>query len=188
MKSKTDNSATLNRNMIADTVHQAVCQISVSDEFCPCIHYTMAGLALIANLTGKVYLPQIGSLHVEYGLESNAGIGGLASTEFHAWLVGPIKRGQSSGRAIIPSDKEVIDFYPRHFKSWLEAHPPADMDRNPCVTTDTPQYIWSQHCDLPKWYCVNVSEKATTRLKERIDVFKPLMIGVQALWNLKSRP
>ena len=61
MTSKTDNSATLNRNMIADTVHQAVCEISVGDELCPCIHYTMAGMALIANPAGPIPWPQVPS-------------------------------------------------------------------------------------------------------------------------------
>jgi hypothetical protein len=195
----------LSRDRIAAVVHEAVCAFARDDGFGHCTHYAVAGSKLVSALTGKLYLPQVGSLQIfcdgDQGLMMDASQGGVRSGEFHAWIVGPVVLG-GPGKQPIPPDMEVIDFSSRHYRRHVEGQAPVkeqialpggfinildtETPRLAWRLPDPPDYIWTEFRNLPKWLRVSANKEATEELLASLDAFEPLMRLVAQVWRSRQ--
>ena len=170
------------RAMIAEVVHDAVCDFSQSDGFALCQLYTVAGYALLSRIDGPQWVMQAGSAwlladppdgwwHYDattpYALERG---------EFHCWLA---KAGATKGGP----PAEFVDFSARHFHRIVD-----EMVANGAIngggtrpwtlTTEPPPFIWTEGTQSAwvRWDPhPDMCRALWTTVLERMEQYGPLM-------------
>lgn len=153
-------------DIVAEVVHQAVCEHTESDGYGHCLQYAVAGSLACSWATGGRYIPQIGSADIVFhpgppmrrsmfiNAETIDGRDGLSRGEFHAWIVRP---GITDPETGIGQADEWVDFSSRHFSRMVAEMPQRPdvvevaggyaMIRNrvpePWVGEIVPDYLWT---------------------------------------------
>jgi hypothetical protein len=175
---------------IAEAVHQTVCAETSSDGFQHCMLYAIVGAMLASLARHHHYVPQAGTLRLQYDPEDpslwfalEASRHGILGGEFHSWFGRPggRRRGGRGERRTAPA-LEVVDLSSRHYPALLGLL--AIRDRQTTVvgnqattvlaldperptwkrTEPCPPYLWSYSIDrhlLPDWVKLVPDEDAT---------------------------
>jgi hypothetical protein len=177
------------RDLIAEAVHEAVVGHTGGTGAFRCLHYAFAGMVACSRVTGKRYVPQVGSMDLLFDpahprwLPVDATGGGLARNEFHAWTVYP-----GAHRDGVPGpDTEVVDFSARHYPALVAGllrasevtehgpggsviavrRPSPRLDRwswpSPC-----PAYVWHAGTEPMGWLTLHAVESECLALVDSV--------------------
>ena len=173
------SSPALNRDAIADAVHQACVELRKNDGAGGCLMYAVAGHRLLQNLDpDSDFSIQCGGLELQPDPDVpdpwctlDPKDGGWSKGQFHCWLA------NEAG--------ELIDFSARHYKALCKRIPGKEcVDWN---QPDPPAYLWCLSRDLPGWIRFNPHPDARRETDEwiRNNIDHPR--GPKGLWEATAR-
>ena len=169
----------LHKELVAEAVHQSVCEVTGTDGCRMCLYYAIAGSSLLTRLTGRLHVPQAGSLRFKveppYGwIEIDIQHWGDPLTsmeigEFHVWI------------ADVSSDDcanvTVIDLSTRHLKRLAE-----ETESGEALTwkrPNPPEFVWAKSFKMPDWFSLQPDATATQCIWETFsatrDDWSPLL-------------
>ncbi len=184
---------------IASAVHRVVCESTGSDGYGQCLRYAVAGSTILTALTGRLWLPQVGTLKLwpdpdnDEGLEWNADLGGMEAGEFHAWIVGPLPERCRPGKSRVEGAIQLVDFAARHYRRMAEGtmlvHDVRCSPGGVILTLDHEsvkpvwrrqeiEYLWVHQ--LPEWIVLRPKQRDTEDVLRRIAEFRDLVQKAKA--------
>ncbi len=139
----------LDKGLIAEAVHHAVCEVTKTDGLDQCLHYVFAGSSLFERIYRRRHMVQVGTLTIITNTTPpyTARVCGegcnLDEGDFHAWI------------ACLEGDGALIDFSARQYRPMTHGSV-FGWERE-----DPPSYVWfdRQHC--PDWLLFDPSKDAT---------------------------